>query len=282
MTLNQVIEEKLVFLQKQKVDSSRYELRLILAEILQLDVNEVHFYKEKLTVEQLKQFENAVLQRAAHCPADKIIGHKGFYKYDFKVNEDVLSPRPETELLVEESLRLVDSSRVKILELGVGSGCVLLSLLAELPQALGVGIDISIKALEVARCNAKQLKVEDRVNYFNLSWFDDDIVSQLGGNFDLIISNPPYIPSEDIASLDKEVRDFDPITALDGGADGLRDYRQIISFAPIILKQAGYLLFEVGERQAAEVVAEAIKNGLKLERIVKDLKGTDRCIILKK
>ncbi len=283
MTLEQLIDDKLRFLQQQNIASSRYELRLLLAEILKTDVDGIRFYKDELTAEQREEFEKYVLKRAQHCPVDKIIGHKGFYKYEFKVNENVLSPRPETELLVEEGLKFAgECSQPKILELGVGSGCVLLSVLAEMPQAFGFGADISLKALEVAKENAKRLGVENRVRWFNLSWFDENAADLLGGEFDVIISNPPYIPTKEIASLDSEVKNFDPITALDGGEDGLRDYWQIMRLASLLLKQGGRLLFELGEGQAQIVAAQDKDFGLIWEKTLKDLSGTERCIILKK
>ena len=228
MFVNQLIEEKLHYLLDRGVDTSKFELKLLAGFALNISENVVMLYKEPLTEEQIKKFDQIIELRSRHWPVDKIIGCRGFYKYDFKVNCDVLTPRPDTEILVEKAVSLVQSRKLtKILEFGVGSGCVILSILAECPNTTAIGIDISKKALDVARENARTLNVENRVNLINASWFDDDILSKLGSGFDMIVSNPPYIPSNEIAMLDKEVRDFDPITALDGGQNGLRDYVKI-------------------------------------------------------
>lgn len=225
--------------------------------------------------EELQSFIEARLEGKPIC---KIIGSKGFYKHDFLVNENVLSPRPDTEILVEKALELLSGDNT-ILELGVGSGCIITSILAELPTLKGVGVDISPKALEVAEKNAKLLGVNDRLTLLNKSWFDE---SFLCDKFDVIISNPPYIPTEDIHTLDSAVKDYDPVLALDGGIDGLRDYRQIAKISPLLLKDSGHILLEVGINQAQDVSEIFTSQGFKLVDIIKDLNQIDRCIILQK
>lgn len=283
MTLNQLINTNLHYLLSAGIETSKFEMRLLAAFVLKIELSALSFYNQDLTQKQADEFSRLVELRKRHCPVDKIIGSKGFYKYDFVVNNDVLSPRADTEILVESAVKIIkEKNLTDILEFGVGSGCIILSILADCPQVCGTGIDISEKALATAAINAKNLDVCARLNLVQSSWFDDTMLSRFSGKFDMIISNPPYIPSHDIAALDDEVKNFDPITALDGGPDGLRDYRQIANLASGLLKPNGYLIFEAGINQADDIVRIAYKCGLGKEAVLKDLCGIDRCIILKK
>ena len=228
-----------------KIPSPRLEARLLLAKVLQKDCQDTALLSAELSEKQESLLHDLVIRRAqTHEPLDKIIGTKGFYKYDFAVNENVLSPRPETEILLEEALNLSQNKQVSILDLGTGSGCILLSLLKENPQARGVGVDISDKALEVARQNAKKLEVEAQVEWKNLSWDEDDFLSQLQDKFDIIVSNPPYIADDEIPFLEPEVKNYDPILALSGGKDGYVAYRRLAELTPKLLKKNSYILLE--------------------------------------
>ncbi|MBR5154381.1 MAG: peptide chain release factor N(5)-glutamine methyltransferase [Alphaproteobacteria bacterium] len=218
-------------------------------------------------------------RRLNHEPLDKIIGKKEFYKYEFKVNSDVLSPRPDSEILVEKAIEIICKRDAKIADLGVGSGCLIISILKECPNATGVGIDISEKALNIAKTNAELLGVNDRILFLKQT-FNDAI--NLDQKFDVIISNPPYIPVYEIDDLDEEVKSFDPIEALVGGDDGLLFYRQIAKTSKSILQKDGYILLEVGYNQAETVSEIFLAKGFKLIEIVKDLAQINRCVILKK
>lgn len=219
-------------------------------------------------------------RRLQNEPLDKIIGQREFFKSVFTVNHNVLTPRPDTEILVENALELIpQEKKIKILDLGTGSGCILLSLLAERPLCEGVGVDVSLKAIETAKINAKKLGLVSNVLFINKSWNEADFVTE---QFEMIVSNPPYIPTKDIANLEPEVKNFDPLSALDGGNDGLECYRQIATIAPLILKQKGYILLEIGCDQAESVEKIFIKQGLKHVKTLKDLAGINRCVILKK
>ncbi len=210
-------------------------------------------------------------------PVDKIIGERGFYKHMFMVSEDVLTPRADTECLVEDAILFAKEKGVKnILDLGLGSGCILLSILADVENMRGVGVDISTKALEVAKENAKSLKVFNRCKFINASWFDLPINEK----FDIITSNPPYIETSVIETLDVGVKKYDPILALDGGADGLRDYRQIAKIAKDLLNDGGRIYLEVGYNQSQSVVE--IFADYKCIKIIKDLAGIERCLIFEK
>lgn len=266
-----------------KIPSPRLEARLLLAKVLQKDSQDTALLSAELSEKQESLLHDLVIRRTQkHEPLDKIIGTKGFYKYDFAVNENVLSPRPDTEILLEEALNLSQNKQVSILDLGTGSGCILLSLLKENPQALGVGVDISDKALQVARQNAKNLGVEMQVVWKNLSWDEDDFLAQLQDEFDIIVSNPPYIADEEIPFLEPEVKNYDPILALSGGKDGYVAYRRLAELTPKLLKKGGYLLLECGINQARQVADIFMKEGLSLCKIAKDLQNIERCVILKK
>lgn len=270
-------------LAKAEISSPRLEARLILSSVLHCEADEVAAIAYDLNPSDFCRLNQMLEQRVKHFPLDKILGFKDFYKYRFQVNEDVLSPRPDTEVLVEEAILLLRQHKFhSILDLGTGSGCILLSLLAEFPNLLGLGVDASSQALEIAMLNSVHLGVSAQVSWLNLSWFADDFINSLGQKFDIIVSNPPYIPRQDIAQLDEEVKSHDPLSALDGGVDGYEHYLQIAKLAPKILNDGGYILLEGGINQAQDINNIFQAEGLKHVKIVDDLNGIERCIILKK
>ena len=281
--INDIIKTKLQSLIDCGIDVSLFEIKLLMAGAMNIDVGNLRFYNGQPTKEQINKFERFIEMKKNFWPVDKILGKKSFYKLDFDVNCDVLSPRYDTEILIEEAITLFDkSNNIDILELGVGSGCIVISLLDEYKNASAVGIDISAKALSTAKKNAENNSVIDRLTLLNASWFDNDIKEKLNKKFDIIISNPPYIPNKDIEFLDNEVKNFDPIIALDGGEDGLRDYRRICLIAENLLKDDGYLVFEIGINQADDVKQIALANNFRFVKMAKDLNGIARCVILKK
>ena len=280
--VDEIIEKKLAFLRDNNVDTSIFELKVLMAEVLGIEVGSLRFYDEELSDDQYEKFLSYVEMRKNFMPVDKIIGKKCFYKLDFNVNEDVLSPRYDTEILIDEILSVFNAdANIDILEFGTGSGCIIISLLDELKNAKGWGVELSKKAFDTTNNNAEKNKVSDRLTMINNSWFEE-LDALKSKKFDLIVSNPPYIPGADICNLDKEVRLFDPLLALDGGDDGLRDYIKISSLAKQMLKKDGYLVFEVGFNQADDVVDIGEKNGLQFVKTAKDYNGINRCVILKK
>lgn len=281
--LEEVIRSTAQRLQIAGFASPRLEARILLGHLLQCDANQVLFSTSKLSAEQGQQLEVLLAQRLAHQPIDKIIGSKDFYKSSFVVNSDVLSPRPDTEVLVEAAILYAQvSGAQKMLDLGVGSGCIMLSILGDVPNLRGVGLEQSTSALKVALINTQKLQLSARAELVSGSWFDENIALRLGADFDFITANPPYIPSADIATLDPEVKEFDPLSALDGGTDGLRDYRTIAKLAPLLLKPQGRIFLEVGIHQAQDVAAIFQAFGFELVDILQDLNGIERCVILKK
>jgi release factor glutamine methyltransferase len=215
-------------------------------------------------------FEDAVAKRERRVPVSQIIGRRAFWRHEFTVTPDVLDPRPETETLVEAALA---EPFTRVLDLGTGSGCILISLLAERPDATGVGTDTSDKALLVAGENAARIGVVDRLVLPLSDWFDD-----IGGRFDLIVSNPPYIAASEMTDLAPEVRDHEPRAALTDEGDGLQAYRSIAAKVADHLTPGGRLLVEIGPTQAKAVTAIFRQSGLLDVGVQSDLDGRDRVI----
>ncbi|MEE6207918.1 MAG: peptide chain release factor N(5)-glutamine methyltransferase [Alphaproteobacteria bacterium] len=264
------------------IENPRLEARILLAHILHCEPDEI-FTGINISPENMQRTEVLLQQRLAHKPLDKIIGKRAFYKAEFKVNEQVLSPRPDTEILVEAALEyLQNKAKPHILDLGTGSGCIIETLLQEIPDAKAIAVDISAAALQVAKENAARLKVSERLRFINADWFSADFVQQINATFDMVVSNPPYIPTAQIADLDVEVKDYDPLFALDGGTSGFDSYRRIADIAPQLLKERGYILLEAGINQAEAIRNIFIQSGLKHVKTVRDLAGIERCVIMQK
>ena len=228
--------------------------------------------EDDLPDDLLKEYELAIKKRAEHIPLQYIVGETEFMGLKFKVNSNVLIPRQDTETLVEEALKTVKPG-MKVLDMCTGSGCILLSIMKNLKQGTGVGIDISEQALEVARRNAKRLGLEAATT-FVLS----DLFEKAQGSYDMIVSNPPYIETEEIAQLMPEVRDHEPRLALDGMSDGLYYYRSIVSQCRDYLKEDAALLFEIGAGQGAAVSELLKEDGFVSVQVIKDLAGLDRVV----
>ena len=228
-----------------------------------------------LTDNQTNLLNAMVSERLSGRPISKIIGRKEFYGRDFIVNDDVLDPRPDSETLIEVVLGHATSRNkdFKILDMGTGSGCLILTLLSELPNATGIAADISPSALEIARQNAGKLGVHARVQFIESDWLES-----IKGQFDIIISNPPYIESKDIDGLDITVSKYDPILALDGGDDGLHPYKVILPQIRNHLKQNGFLAMEHGVGQSQSIMEIARNSGLSDVQTHDDLGGRDRVI----
>lgn len=226
--------------------------------------------EEDITQDAQKKYEIAVQKRAEHIPLQYIIGEQEFMGLRFKVNSNVLIPRQDTETLVEQVLKIVKPG-MKVLDLCTGSGCVLISVLKNAPELTGVGSDISKTALLVAKENAKMHEVD-------ADWIRSDLFDNITETFDVIMANPPYIPTGEILSLMPEVRDFEPENALDGGADGLDFYRKIAGQVKDYLNPGGYVYMEIGYDQG-EAVSELMRNaGFTEVEVIKDLARNDRVV----
>ena len=256
------------------VDNSGLDARLLIAHALKCD-------RVQLTVDarrEITESENSAAQelierRTKREPVARILGLREFWGLPFGLNEATLDPRPDTETLVEAALKNAKKTPEHILDLGTGTGCLLLALLNEYPSAAGLGIDIAPRAVEQAAINAKRLELDTRARFMVNDWLD-----HLDEKFDLIVSNPPYIAKADIPSLMPEVRDYAPHAALDGGTDGLDPYRLLIPLLPRFLRPEGLALFEVGQGQAPEVCALFKAAGLDSISVHNDLGGIERCV----
>ena len=263
------------------VENPRLDAEVLLCAVLKCERITLYVdFERPLSETELAQFKQYVVRRANHEPLAYILGEKAFMRNMFKVTPDTLVPRPETELLVESIVMAAEAvgGDVKILDIGTGSGAIIVSLLDYLPQAKGVGVDISVGALTVAKENAVAIGVAERVGFLR-----SDVYSALplDKKFDIIVSNPPYIPAADIAGLAKDVQN-EPIGALDGGEDGLDFYRRITKEAPLHMVEDGLLAFEIGIYQG-EAVAEMCKAaGFGTVAIRKDYAGIERMVFAAK
>ena len=214
------------------------------------------------------------LQRRCHNePVAYIIGEKEYWSEKFKVNKDTLIPRPETELMVEEILKKFEKKKLSILDVGTGSGCIILSLLNNLKNSNGIGVDISKNAISIAKINASKLKMLDRVKFLNRS-----IENLTSKKFDLIVSNPPYIKKNDIKHLTDDIKRFEPRMALDGGNDGLDLIKKVIYKSKNILKTKGMLALEIGNGQVKNVSKILLDNNFRIKQLIKDYKDNVRCV----
>ena len=257
------------------IESPRAEARLLYTHALGVTRDQALSATLQPTSEQAARFSAMVARRAAREPSAYITGHKEFWSMTFSVGSGVLVPRPETETLIEEALKLFPdrNAPLAIADLGTGSGAILLAALQEFSSATGVGFEFSERALIWARANALH---QPRAEIRFADW------SEAEGPFDLVFSNPPYIPSDEIENLDPEVARFEPRAALDGGPDGLAAYRDLARLLPRLLKAGGRAILEIGAGQAPAMEPLFRDSGLKVCRIAPDLAGIPRALVLEK
>lgn len=259
-------------LQKAGITDAELDARLLLEFICHTDRNALYAHgDQEIEDEKMQDFLQLIEKRAVHIPLQHLTGEQNFMGLDFLVNEHVLIPRQDTEILVEEIMRDLHDG-IRILDMCTGSGCILLSLLHYSNDCVGVGVDVSEDALAVARQNADRLAEKQAV------FIQSDLFEKVEGSFDLIVSNPPYIRSQEIAGLMPEVREHEPHLALDGKDDGLHFYREIIKGAMPHLKRGGQLFFEIGYDQGEAVQALLAANGYTAIAVVKDYAGLDRVV----
>ena len=256
------------------IEGPERDARILLCHVLEIDQAQLNArMQETLPPSALYGMDRVIAVRSLHQPVSHIVGKRGFWNHEFLVTSDVLDPRPDTETLVAAAL---EQPFRQVLDLGTGSGAIILSLLAEAPEAVGVATDISPAALDIAQRNAGRVGVADRVRFQEANWFDG-----LTGRFDLIVSNPPYISEAEMPYLAPEVRDWEPHLALTPGGDGLSAYRTLATALGRFLAPKGRAFFEIGYQQASDVIEIFTKAGFSNPVILKDLAGHDRVIKVK-
>lgn len=262
------------------LDTPRLDARMLVAHALGVGADTLRTYPEtKVSQEAQAEVDRLAARRLqAREPVSRILGKREFWSLPFSLSAATLDPRPDSETLVAAALTLLPADRpARVLDLGTGTGCLLLSILSERPQATGIGIDIDADAVETARVNGRRLGLASRADFQLGNW-----AAGLAETFDLVISNPPYIPTADIAGLAPEVRVHDPQRALDGGADGLDAIRLLSQQLPALLADSGCAVVELGAGQADPAGAVIRDAGLHIMRIERDLAGIERCLILQK
>ena len=273
-------QELLVDASKQlkyyKFNSAKLDAELILSKTLGLSREKILLnLNEKINDELLEKFNYFLKLRKQNRPIAYILGFKDFWKYKFQVDKNVLIPRPETEIIIEQALKnLPKLSKKNILDIGTGSGCIIISIIKERENCKATAIDKSLKALKVAKLNAEMHHVQKKIKFLNI-----DVDKYFANKYDLIVSNPPYIKDSEILSLDKDVKLNEPKLALSGGKSGLNKVFKVIKKSQKLLKTNGKLILEIGDKQSKEVKKYLIKNNFNQIQVFKDLSRKDRCIV---
>ena len=276
MNVQSAIQEANKRLKEKKIKSFQLDSEILMSKILRKDRKFILLNPDtEVTRENLNYFWNLIQQRSRGKPVAYLLGKKYFWKHEFIVNDDVLIPRPDTELIVEQALNLTKyRSNISILDIGVGSGCILLSILKEKKDFYGTGLDINKKSLKICKINAYNLGITRRLKFFK-----SDIDNFSYGKYDLIISNPPYIKKLDLKYLERDIINFEPKLALDGGLEGISEISKVINKSSELIKKNGKLILEIAFDQKNKV-SKLLKNrGFYINKTIKDYANNDRCII---
>ena len=277
MNMLQLINDGANKLKNRNIDSSKLDSEILLSRVLSKKrENLLTQLDKKIDQKSIDKFYKLISRRLFYEPIAYILKEKEFWSKTFEVDRNTLIPRPETELLVEKLVSIFKKKRINILDIGTGSGCIVISLLSEIPNSNGIGVDISKKAIQVAIKNAKRHHIINNIKFINRSFESINFKK-----FDLVVSNPPYIKSIDLKKLNESIKNFEPKIALDGGNDGLDVVKKVIYKAKEILKVNGFLALEIGNGQFKLVSALLLKNLFRIEHITKDYKDNIRCLIAK-
>ena len=276
MNYNQILKNGKNYLKKNKIKNAHLDVELILSKVLNRNREEIILNLNKnLKNKDIMKFKHYLFRRYQNEPMAYILGYKYFWKHKFLTNKSVLIPRPDTELIIEETLKyLPNNNSKKILDIGTGSGCIVVSLIKERPKCKAIAIDISINAIKVAKTNAKLHQLENKINFINI-----DIDKLKSYNYDLVISNPPYINSIEFNRLGDDIKSHEPKIALSGGSDGLKDLKKVIFKSKKLLKVNGKLIIEIGHKQKNICTKILNENNFYINKSSKDLSGKDRCIV---
>ena len=264
-------------LKQNKIDTHQLDSELVLSSLLKKQrENLLINLNKKVSKNTIDNFEKLIIRRANREPLAYILKKKEFWSKDFFVDRNTLIPRPETELLCESVIRIFKNKNIHILDIGTGTGCIILSILSEIKEGKGIGVDVSREAIQVAKKNSNKLGLNKRVKFINKSL--EDIY---GYKFDLIVSNPPYIKTSDIKNLSDDIKKFEPKIALDGGKEGLDVIKKVIYKSNTILKKLGMLALEIGYGQYYKVSKILKEKNFKEDLLIKDYKNNVRCILAK-
>ena len=261
-------------LKEKRIHSHILDSELLLSKTLKKSREKILTNLEtNIGKKHLSIFKKYLDRRSKNEPMAYILEEKEFWSKNFRVNKNTLIPRPETELLVDELIKLFNNKKISILDIGTGSGCIIISLLSCLNQSSGIGIDISHNAIKIAKINSKKHNIDNRIKFYKKSFSDF-----FNKKFDLIVSNPPYIKSGEIKNLDYDIKYFEPKIALDGGNDGLDLIKKVIYKSKYILKINGMLALEIGNEQIKKVSKILKDNNFRIGKVIKDYKNNVRCI----
>ena len=276
MNIIEAIKKGNSILKKSGIKSYKLDSEILMSKVFQKNRIDIILNSNKdLSDDEIILYNNLIEQRSKKKPIAYLIGKKEFWKYEFDVTKDVLIPRPDTEIIIEQTLKSTkNKSRLRILDIGIGSGCILLSILKERKSFYGTGIDICKKTLDICMVNAKKLNLIDRIRLFK-----SDVDNFNYGKYDLIVSNPPYIKKFDLKYLEKDVYDYEPKSALDGGLDGLFKITKVIYNSSKLIKKNGILILEIAFNQTDEVNKILRKNGYYIKYVAKDLAKNNRCVV---
>ncbi|MDA7812137.1 peptide chain release factor N(5)-glutamine methyltransferase [Candidatus Pelagibacter sp.] len=276
MNIENILNEGTNILQKNKIAKPQLDSEILLSNSIKKDKKYIILNpKEILNSKQLGKFKSLIERRKKGEPVAYLINKKEFWKEEFFVNRDVLIPRPDSELIIEQVLKIYSEDvQLQVLDIGTGSGCILLSILKERSNFYGTGIDISKKSINVSKFNAKQLNLTNRVKFFHSS-----VDNFNNGKYDIIVSNPPYIEQLSLKYLEKDVVNYEPKLALNGGFDGFSKIRKVINKASILIKKNGKFILEIGFNQKNKVIKILKEEGFYVNKAIKDYGNNDRCVI---
>ncbi len=276
MNISLAIKKSTKILKDKFIPNPELDSEILMAKTIQKDRKYILLnFNQSLSTKDLNKFNKLIERRSLHNPVAHLTNKKFFWNSEFFVTKDTLIPRPDTELILENVLSLTkQKSKIKILDIGIGSGCILLSILRERKNFYGTGVDISKNCLNITKINAINLKVNNR-----LKLYKSDVDKFNLGKYDLIVSNPPYIETYKLKYLEKDVADFEPKLALNGGLDGLSEIRKVIKKSSELIKKNGKFILEIGFDQKNKVINLLKKEGFYINSIQKDLANNDRCIV---
>ena len=276
MNIKSAVIEGINILKARSIRTAQLDAEILMAKTLDTNREYIILNNDKnLEDKNLENFQSLIQERASRKPIAYLLNNKYFWKNQFYVNKNTLIPRPDTEVIIEQVLKITkNKNKYRILDIGVGSGCILLSILKERKNFYGTGIDICKNALNISKINAKKLLIERRTKLYK-----SDVDKFTQGNYDLIVSNPPYIKSCDLKYLESDVVKFEPKLALDGGLDGLSEIRKVIKKSSELIKRNGIFILEIGFDQKNKVINLLKEKGFYINSTLKDLAKNDRCIV---